>query len=213
MKKMFIGCYNKSVILTYVGVVFSVVGMLYLSNVVQLENARRFDLSMICLIIAGICDLFDGFIARRCKRNDLEKRFGIQIDSLADVISFLLFPIILLTRFNEKLYGENILCYLLVVFYILCGVIRLAWFNSNVGEEAGAYYQGLPVTYMALILPIYYAIGKLVDFAWHGIGYYIIFIMVSFLFILNVKIKKPGGIWYLIFSVLAVGTSVVILCV
>lgn len=211
MKKFFIGCYNKSVILTYLGVGFSVYGMLYLTNAIQLESTNRFDVSMICLIVAGICDLFDGFIARKCNRNEQEKLFGVQIDSLADVISFLIFPVILLNRFNQNLYGENIVMYLLAIFYILCGVIRLAWFNSNVGETVNRYYQGLPVTYISLILPIYYAFSKIVRLDCFGIGLNIIFVIVAILFILNVKIRKPGGIWYAFFSVLAIGTSVVII--
>ena len=70
MKKFFIGCYNKSVILTYLGAGFSVFGMLYLINTIQSESTNRFDVSMICLIVAGICHLFDGFIARKffCKK-------------------------------------------------------------------------------------------------------------------------------------------------
>lgn len=211
MKKFFIGCYNKSVILTYLGVGFSVFGMLYLTNAIQLESTNRFDVSMICLIVAGICDLFDGFIARKCNRNEQEKLFGVQIDSLADVISFLIFPVILLNQFNQNLYGENIVMYLLAIFYILCGVIRLAWFNSNVGETVNRYYQGLPVTYISLILPIYYAFSKIVRLDCFGIGLNIIFVIVAILFILNVKIRKPGGIWYAFFSVLAIGTSVVII--
>ena len=211
MKKIFVGCYNKSVILTYLGAGFSVFGMLYLINTIQSESTNRFDVSMICLIVAGICDLFDGFIARRCNRNEQEKLFGVQIDSLADVISFLIFPIILLDQFNQKLYGENIVLYLLAIFYVLCGVIRLAWFNSNVGETVNRYYQGLPVTYISLILPVYYAVSKIVSLDWFGIGLNIIFVIVAILFILNVKIRKPGGIWYAFFSMLAVGTSVVII--
>lgn len=211
MKKYFVGCYNKSVILTYLGVGFSVFGMLYLTNTIQLESINRFDISMICLIVAGICDLFDGFIARKCNRNEQEKLFGVQIDSLADVISFLIFPVILLNQFNQNLYGENIVLYLLAIFYILCGVIRLAWFNSNVGETVNRYYQGLPVTYISLILPIYYAFSKIVRLDCFGIGLNIIFMIVAILFILNVKIRKPGGIWYAFFSVLAIGTSVVII--
>ncbi|MGN0395165.1 MAG: CDP-alcohol phosphatidyltransferase family protein [Coprococcus sp.] len=212
MKKMWIGCYNKSVILTYIGVAFAVIGMLYVTGTVPAESGDRFDVAMICLILSGICDLFDGFIARKCKRNNLEKRFGVQIDSLADVISFLVFPIVLLIQFHRESYGEQVLTYVFALLYVLCGVIRLAWFNSHVEETENRYYEGLPVTYMALILPVYYAIGKIFAFPGFCMGLFFLFPIVSVLFILNVKIKKPGGIWYLFFSVLAIGTSAVILC-
>ena len=76
---MIIGYYNKSVILTFVGILISIFGMLNVANT---------DIALTCLILAGICDLFDGVVARKCKRTDKEKAFGVQIDSLADVISF-----------------------------------------------------------------------------------------------------------------------------
>ena len=67
---MLIGCYNKSVILTYLGVITSLFGMLATKNI---------NIQMICLVIAGICDMFDGTIARMCKRTNTEKKFGVQI--------------------------------------------------------------------------------------------------------------------------------------
>ena len=74
---MFIGKYNKSVILTYIGVAFAFSGMAF-------ALYERLPAAMLCLIAAGICDLFDGAAARRCKRDETAKEFGVQIDSLAD---------------------------------------------------------------------------------------------------------------------------------
>ena len=82
-KKLFLGCYNKSVILTYLGVSISLLGMI---------NIEHRGISVICLVTAGICDLFDGVVARKSKRTDTERAFGVQIDSLADMISFIAFP-------------------------------------------------------------------------------------------------------------------------
>ena len=66
-KKLFIGCFNKSVILTYIGVIFALAGIFIL---IDLQEAEQMNLVMFCLIISGLCDLFDGFIARKCNRND-----------------------------------------------------------------------------------------------------------------------------------------------
>ena len=82
---MFIGKYNKSVILTFLGLISSTLGICFTIN-------NRISFAIICLITSGICDLFDGKIARMCKRDDIEKDFGVQIDSLVDVISFLALP-------------------------------------------------------------------------------------------------------------------------
>ena len=59
--KRFIGCYNKSVILTYMSVVAAVFGIWHVS---QLKDLSGLPLIMACLIIAGICDMFDGKVAR-----------------------------------------------------------------------------------------------------------------------------------------------------
>ena len=79
-KKLFIGCFNKSVILTYIGVVFALTGIFTLVEFQENELIERMNFVMFCLIISGLCDLFDGFIARKCKRNEIQKAFGIQIE-------------------------------------------------------------------------------------------------------------------------------------
>ena len=65
---MFIGKYNKSLIVTYIGVIFAILGM----NFSLLGNLKY---TMICMVIAGVCDLFDGKIARMCDRTEEKKRF------------------------------------------------------------------------------------------------------------------------------------------
>lgn len=77
---MFIGVYNLSVVLTYLGLCFSVIGMV-------LAFLGYVPAAVMCLILSGVSDLFDGTVARACKRTEREKKFGIQIDSLADTVS------------------------------------------------------------------------------------------------------------------------------
>ena len=82
---MWIGFYNYTVILTYLGLISSVYGMTEALDV-------RFTTAIACLVISGICDMLDGKVARTRERTDDEKRFGIQIDSLCDLICFGAFP-------------------------------------------------------------------------------------------------------------------------
>lgn len=100
--------------------------------------------------------MFDGKIARTKKnRTEDEKRFGIQIDSLCDVVCFGVFPIVLCYELGmTHFYSIPIL-----VFYGLAGVIRLGYFNvmeekrQNETSENRKYYQGLPITSMSVALP------------------------------------------------------------
>ena len=190
-----IGKYNKSVILTYVGVACAVFGM-------ALAMDGKILWAMICLIISGICDLFDGVVARKCKRDEEEKEFGVQIDSLADMISFIAFPCVLGVQLMKATsYGLIIV----LIFYNLCGIIRLAWFNMHANSEGSmTHYDGLPVTYVALIVPIYYLFESFIPQAVFGWLTAVLYCIIAVCFILKIKVKKPRGIWYGIFGLLAI---------
>ena len=118
-----LGVYDYTVILTYISLMVSIGGMLFSLN----GDCR---MALVCLAISGLCDMFDGKVARTKKdRTEAEKRFGIQIDSLADIVCFGVSPAILCYRMGMRgLTGVAIL-----LFYVLAGLIRLAWFN--VSEE------------------------------------------------------------------------------
>lgn len=202
---MFIGCYNRTVILTYIGICFGVIGIM---------NVENLALANICLILAGICDMFDGKIARLCKRTEQEKKFGIQIDSLCDTVLFLVFPVIILHQIfvssNEtfKLCGnyEMKIVEIISVLYILAGVTRLGWFNITTDGET-KFYQGLPVTSIAAILPVAYLILTRTGISCLKLYILGIFIVVEFLFVANIKIKKLKGLWYAIFLFLGIVLS------
>lgn len=197
---VFIGKYNKSVILTYIGITLAVCGIIF-SFLGNISNA------MICLIFSGICDLFDGKIARLCKRDEQEKEFGKQIDSLADVFLFLALPCVLGV---ELLKALPLYFNIVFVIYVICGVIRLAWFNILASSDQQVkYFIGMPVAYIALVLPIIYSVGLIFKFNL-SLVYFFIYLLFAILFIINVKISKPKGIWYIIFFILAIIVTIVI---
>ena len=69
----FIGYYNYTVILTYISLFCSIAGMLFTVN-------GWYKMAVLCLALSGLCDMFDGKIARRkTDRTDDEKCFGIQM--------------------------------------------------------------------------------------------------------------------------------------
>ena len=201
MKNPFIGCFNRSVIVTYLGLACSLLGISLLLTQNVYESVNRMDIAMIFLIIAGICDLFDGFIARKCKRNDIQKQFGIQIDSLVDVISFLVFPAVILLKMNTSMWW-------LASLYMIAGVTRLAWVNIHTDGHTD-YYQGLPVTFIAFFAPIIYSL----NIGFNNIVFPILYSIISLLFVLNIPIKKPKSILaYALFSIVAIGVVLLILC-
>ena len=197
-----IGKYNKSVILTYIGVCISIAGM-------ALAFRGMLSAAMICFIFAGICDLFDGVIARKCKRTEEEKQFGVQIDSMADMISFVAFPVVI----GLNTAGEiPWLTVPVMMLYSLCGIIRLAWFNMTANSEGNRkYYDGLPVTYSALIFPLLWLLNGFVNEILFTVLWTAAYIVTAFLFVLNIKIRKPTGVWYIVFGVLAIAVTAAVI--
>lgn len=82
-----IGFYDYTVIMTYISVVSSMIGIFC-------AVTDHISAAVCCLAFSGLCDMFDGKIARTKKnRTEEEKCFGIQIDSLADIVCFGILPI------------------------------------------------------------------------------------------------------------------------
>ena len=151
-----IGFYDYTVIATYLATVFGVTGIL------QAIGGRLMP-AVTCLLVAGLLDTVDGKIARTKKnRTDSEKRFGIQIDSLNDVICFGALPAVIAHCAYTQKVGDAVPVWYTATlcFFVLCGLIRLAYFNVLEEErqetESGArkYYLGLPITASTLIFPL-----------------------------------------------------------
>ena len=198
---MFIEKLNKSVILTYLAVAFGIVGM-FLALEVSIEYA------LICLIIAGILDLFDGVVARKMKRTENQKKFGVQIDSLCDVINFLVLPIIIFLGLEINNWYE--ICVLIV--FVLAGVTRLAHFNvmvENINKDNPIkYYEGLPVTYISLIMPsIYLLRNVLIESVFNNV-FILSMLIIGVMYVLNIKILKPRGKAYVVLPV--IGLSLIV---
>lgn len=183
-----IGFYDYTVVVTYISLISSIMGMFFAID-------GKLPLAVFCHAFSGLCDMFDGKIARTKKnRTDDEKAFGIQIDSLCDIVCFGIFPIILGYQLGMcKIYSLMILA-----FYGVAGVIRLAYFNvmeekrQSETSENRKYYQGLPITSMSVIMPLLF----MVSVFFPGFRYFLgclhfAMLLVGFLFILDFRFRKP----------------------
>lgn len=205
-----IGFYNYTVILTYISLVSGFIGITQLFN-------DNYLVAVFCLLISGFCDMFDGTVARSCTtRTESEKAFGIQIDSLCDLVCFGVFPALFnytYTRsINEKL---SIVSLAIGVCFTLTALIRLGYFNVTEQErqketqEIREYYQGLPVTSIAAYLPFVFMFRNVLgDTFVYVLNAFTI--LIAFLFVYNFKMKKPHG-KSLIFMTIAGVAMVVIL--
>lgn len=197
-----IGYYNYTVILTYISLVSSVMGMFFAMG---MGGSVHPEYAIMCLMISGLCDMFDGKVARTKKdRTESEKQFGIQIDSLCDVVCFGVLPSIIGYSVGMTSWFDVPV----LVMFPLCAVIRLAYFNVNEEErqkktsEVRKVYEGLPVTSVALILPVVYAFHKEISPEWFPTAYGTTLLLIAIAFITPFKLKKPTMKTMLTFIVL-----------
>ena len=195
---MFIGEYGKFVYLTYFGTIVSLFAIHFM---IQGEMVW----AMSCFIVSGLCDLFDGMVARSFDRTTAQEQFGIEIDTLCDMVSFAALPAVLLLSQSRF----SLLSIFLAAIYVITAVSRLAYFNreaKNNLEERTAYFRGVPVTYGALVFPVSYLVS---EWLMSGSFQYVLLLIapiLSFLFIRDVSIPKPNRGMYVFFLGLAVIT-------
>lgn len=180
----FIGIYDRTVLLPFVSMASVILGMIAALQGHDIEP-------LICLCVCGLCDGFDGRVARTKKnRQEHEKIIGVEMDALCDMVCFGLFPAVLFYCYGMR----SILGVLLIVFYCLCALQRLAFFNmlehtQDEGRVCG-YFRGMPVTAIAIFLPAVYLLRCMLP---HPLSTAVLYLFVSvfgLLFILDIPVKK-----------------------
>lgn len=180
-----IGFYNYTVILTYIGFACGISGIYFAAG-------GRTVSAIIMLLLAGFCDMFDGKVAKtKTDRTDAEKRFGIQIDSLSDMVCFGILPpmIAFSAGLHHPLHIAVFTC------FSLAALIRLAYFNVTEEErqqtttESRKVYEGLPVTSVALIIPLLFCFRGDLGAAFPIVAT-VIYVLIAVAFITRFTLKK-----------------------
>ena len=216
-----VGIFDYTVILTYISALSAGVGI-FVS--IGFKNPHPYW-AILCLMICGLCDTFDGRVARTKKnRTEMHKNFGIQIDSLSDLLAFGVLPACIgFAIYNCKVdkqsellkfdwgkgvadtanHLQNVHVSIIVAIgalFILAALIRLAYFNVTcdetqaIGQSRQKYYYGLPVTTTAIIFPTFMLANYKVPYDLSFI-YYFLLIIVGVLFVSKFKLVKPKMVW------------------
>ena len=142
----------------------------------------RLITAMLLLIGSGLFDLFDGKLARKM---NITTEFGKQLDSFSDLVSFIIAPAVIAYVMLDDI---ALLKMLVLLYFIVSGILRLARYNVSGLIEDNKAFEGMPVPFSLVILVlflwavqtgIYHQIAVLLFFA-QGI------LMTSVL-----KVKKP----------------------
>ena len=183
LSRIFLGYWNVSVILTYFELISAVTG-------ISSAFDGKLERALLCLMICGLCDMFDGKIARATKRSEDACVFGIQIDSLCDLVSFGVLPAVMGCAWGIGGWLRTV-----PALFVLCGLIRLAYFNvdeqkrQQQTDEKRQYYEGLPITSSAVGVPLLYALGRVMHWRMSRLMLWGQGIM-AILFISRIKVKK-----------------------
>ena len=190
---LIIGCYGHWVKLTYLSVISAILGMWF-------ALGGNISFALICLMFSGLCDMLDGPVARLKKRTDREKSYGIQIDTLADIISFGALPVVIGYAIcsNNQTQIEMVINITIFSAYLLTALIRLAYFNVVETElqsknERRLYFEGLPTTSVALIIPAVYSVCLLFNISLSTV-YTALLAIIAVAFVLRIRVPKPRGL-------------------
>src|SRR5512145_3291939 len=116
----------------------------------------------ILLPLSLVCDVLDGFVAHRLKRQSL---LGADLDSLADIVSFGVAPAVL----GFALGLQGMWDALVLIYFVSCGISRLARFNATAealsdGTGKVKYYEGTPIPssiILVIVLGIAFWLGRI----------------------------------------------------
>ena len=145
----------------------------------------EFVYAVVLAWMGGAFDIFDGKIARKY---ELSNEFGVQLDSFADFLSFVLVPTFFIFQsVYSQLEGIPLaLAAAASVYYVISGLRRLIQFNINTDAgEVAKYFTGVPTPLGAILLWLVWLVSGFIG--WIGV----LALMIIIGALLNSKVKIP----------------------
>lgn len=121
-------------------------GLLAILNVFNVVDSpevdtQRYEISCWLILAASVLDLLDGWVARMTRTESL---FGVQYDSLSDLVAFGVAPSILIYTRLENMENRHA-AEVITILFAICGALRLARFNVQKGKVEKKSFTGLPI--------------------------------------------------------------------
>lgn len=180
-----IGIYNYTIIPTVLSVISGSLGI-YMAATNSPLGAIMF------MMFSGALDIFDGKIANTKELSSIEKRFGYITDSLSDMINFGILPVVLAFSTGHFHWLQTFLLILYPVavmirlgYISVCQEARLAQGNPRV-----KYYEGFPISYISIIVPLLFLIHSLSSTVFSWIYFFFLILLIPAM-LWKFKIPKP----------------------
>lgn len=143
-------------------------------------SAGNFVKAALYIIIASIFDMLDGRVARAFKETS---KFGVEYDSIADIVSFGIAPAFLIYVSNNLVKGRYEIA--LTFIYIVAGALRLARFNILESKEHQKYFVGLPIPMAAILISSFVLYSNKFGYAHNLLGFVPFFYVVLALLMIS----------------------------
>ena len=175
--------FNIANLVTYLNITMGVMAIYFIVK-------GDFFTAIVLAWVGGACDIADGKLARKY---NLSTEFGIQLDSFADFLSFVVMPAFLLFYAVKQYVGisgvEELVLGLVFIWYIINGLRRLVEFNLKVDVgEVEKFFEGVPTPLGAILLWVLYL---LTAYGLISSGYIIALLVTIIAWSLNSKLKIP----------------------
>lgn len=162
--------------------------------IVQVADGR-FDYASWLIVLAAFFDMLDGMMARLTNGQSL---FGVELDSLADIVSFGVAPSFMIYTFGLSEHG--IPGVIVSSLPAICGAVRLARFNIEFEGEKKSWFSGLPIPVAAMVIVAIIVNGERLSFLTPGNGsasfYFMSVILLSALMVSTIRfdaVPKPSA--------------------
>ncbi|MDG2413247.1 MAG: CDP-alcohol phosphatidyltransferase family protein, partial [Hyphomicrobiales bacterium] len=141
----------------------TLIGLCFGITAIRFALSNQFELSVICIVMASVCDVLDGRFSRFFKS---ESRLGAELDSLADFLNFGIAPGLLI--YISILQDSGITAWIAILTFIVLSCLRLARFNVDIDSKNKKYpnfFTGVPTPAGAglVLLPL---IHSFLGFNW-----------------------------------------------
>jgi CDP-diacylglycerol--serine O-phosphatidyltransferase len=145
---------------------------------------EKFFYAAVAILLACVFDILDGKVARL---SGATSKFGVQYDSLADLVSFGIAPALLAFSWALRPYGK--FGWLAAFLFVVCGALRLARFNVQSSSGEVKYFKGLPIpaaaSMIALTILLYL---RLIETDWvKDIVILVMIYILAFLMVSNIR--------------------------
>ena len=145
---------------------------------------EKFEYAAYAILLASVFDVLDGKVARL---SGATSKFGVQYDSLADLVSFGIAPALLAFSWALRPYGK--FGWLAAFLFVVCGALRLARFNVQSASGEVKYFKGLPIPSAALMIALTILLYlRLIETNWvKDIVILVMIYILAFLMVSNIR--------------------------